>query len=346
MKSGSDNISQQLIFLISQPRAGSTLTQKILGNHPEIHTLSEPWLMLHPLYALRTQGYEAEYDASLSQRALVNFFKELPDRENSYFQAVRKMYSGLYQSALEGSGKSYFLDKTPRYYHIIPELYQTFPRSNFIILFRNPLSVLCSIYQTWVKDNWFLMRRFKWDLLKAPFLLLQGVKLLGSQCAVLHYEKVLQNPDRQFREIYHRLNLKFADDYLYYKNDTKWDFGDKKKVYGENKPDAENIEKWILCLKNPQIWRLANDYLYFLDRDIIEAMGYSWENLNETLETHRPSKFAYWKTFSLELMLKEIPDYQKIEYENLLVKLASKFQLSDKLIQDKFRDLKKKILKL
>ena len=67
---------QNLIFLISQPRAGSTMTQRILGSHPDICTVSEPWLMLHPLYAMRPQGYEAEYHAWEARVALKNFFEE------------------------------------------------------------------------------------------------------------------------------------------------------------------------------------------------------------------------------------------------------------------------------
>lgn len=57
------------MFLISQPRAGSTLLQRILGSHPDIHTVSEPWLMLQPLYALRPDGYRAEYNEHLARNA-------------------------------------------------------------------------------------------------------------------------------------------------------------------------------------------------------------------------------------------------------------------------------------
>jgi len=51
---------ENMIFLISQPRAGSTLSQRMLGSHPDIYTVSEPWLMLHPLYPLRSEGHQAE----------------------------------------------------------------------------------------------------------------------------------------------------------------------------------------------------------------------------------------------------------------------------------------------
>ena len=47
---------ENLILMISPPRAGSTMLQRILGSHSDIHTVSEPWLVLHPLYALRPEG--------------------------------------------------------------------------------------------------------------------------------------------------------------------------------------------------------------------------------------------------------------------------------------------------
>ena len=70
---------KNLIFLISQPRAGSTLTQKILGCHSQIHTISEPWMMLHPLYALKHRGYQAEYQSDLAFQGLENTLNILPN---------------------------------------------------------------------------------------------------------------------------------------------------------------------------------------------------------------------------------------------------------------------------
>lgn len=49
-----------LIFLISQPRSGSTLLQKLIATSNQIDTLQEPWLMLHPLYALKDHGNQYE----------------------------------------------------------------------------------------------------------------------------------------------------------------------------------------------------------------------------------------------------------------------------------------------
>ena len=144
-----NNFGQNLIFLISQPRSGSTLLQRILGGHPDIHTVSEPWLMLHPFYALRgTSGISTEYSTYPAHRALMNFLSTFDQGEELFFEGVRRMYGHFYEKALDTSGSRYFLDKTPRYYLIIPELIQTFPKAKFIILLRNPLAVLSSMVKT------------------------------------------------------------------------------------------------------------------------------------------------------------------------------------------------------
>ena len=48
-------------FIISQPRAGSTLLQRLLATHPQIQTIGEPWLAIPFVYALREKGVTAEY---------------------------------------------------------------------------------------------------------------------------------------------------------------------------------------------------------------------------------------------------------------------------------------------
>ena len=125
-----------LIFMISQPASGSTMLQRILGNHSQIHTLNEPWLMLHPLYALRGRGHEAEYDARAGWLRLKEFLKHVPAGNEAYLEGVRRMCAYLYDCALAPTGKRFFLDKTPPYYFIIPELQETFPDARIIFLLR------------------------------------------------------------------------------------------------------------------------------------------------------------------------------------------------------------------
>ncbi|MFV1990599.1 MAG: sulfotransferase, partial [Acidimicrobiales bacterium] len=54
---GAQNVSEiRPAFLLSLPRSGSTLLQRLLGAHSMVATVAEPWLLIPPLYALRDEG--------------------------------------------------------------------------------------------------------------------------------------------------------------------------------------------------------------------------------------------------------------------------------------------------
>jgi hypothetical protein len=312
---------KNLIFLISQPRAGSTLLQRILGGHPDIHTASEPWLMLHPLYALKPDGYQAEYNSHWACKAVQSFFQTLPGGKNEYIEGARLMYAYLYERALANSGKCYFLDKTPRYYFIISELYRIFPKAHYIILLRNPLAVLCSILNTWVKENWFSLYNYKHDLIQAPNLLLKEIEALGEQCVVVHYEKLVENPECEIKRICEKLGVPFVSEIIEYgsKDIPRWHYGDKK-VYHYTQPASQNAEKWIQALSAPKVWRLANDYLQLLGKETIEQMGYSYEELQQIIEAHQPHWIRLWFTFSLVWLLKK-PVEERKSWQRGIVRL-------------------------
>lgn len=294
-----------LIFLISQPRAGSTLLQRVLGSHPDVHTASEPWLMLAPLNALRPCGYPAEYHARLAQKATLDFLQGLPDGDEAYRDGVRRMYSYLYGHALDESGKRYFLDKTPLYYLIIPELYRVFPDARYIILLRNPLAVLNSFLTRWIKGDWLGLSVHRRDLMQAPRLLLQGIALLGPQARVVRYEQFVADPLRQTRRICVELGLDFMPEMVEYGRASlpHWHFGDEYEVYRQERPVPQIATQWISELAHPQVWRFAHDYLLALGRNTVEQMGYSYDELTQVLAAHRPASRRLWHTIPLSWAL-------------------------------------------
>lgn len=292
---------EKLIFLISQPRAGSTMLQRVLASHPDIHTMAEPWLMLHPLYALRSTGNTAEYNARLAASALQDFIRELPNGEDDYLDSVRLMCGHLYARALASSGKTFFLDKTPRYYFIIGELHRLFPHSNPIILLRNPLAVLCSILSTWVKGNWPLLRQYRHDLVLGPRLLLDGIQRLGEDAIVVCYEQVVGSPEQEVERLCGRIGIDFLPEMVEYgrQNLPRWRLGDPSAVYRQSRPDVHNADKWIAMMEDPQVWRLANDYLRLLGPNTIDQMGYSYSELEQLVEGYRPA----WRRSRLTIPL-------------------------------------------
>lgn len=280
-----DSLGEKIIFLISQPRAGSTLLQRILGGHPEIYTIAEPWIMLHPIYALKDHGYSAQYDAKLAHEALEDFCKSLPHGKNSYIEAVRRFALSLYEEVLSYSGKDMFLDKTPRYYYIIPELYSLFPNAHFIILFRNPLSVLSSILNSWVKNNWRYLYSHKDDLFLAPKLLVEGVKYLKDKAIVIHYENLVNNPEDTISYICKKIGIRFYPEMIEYgsKEAPKGRFGDNINIKRHTHPVTDYCNVWIEKMTSPAYRFLARFYLSFLGPKLLSEMGYSFENLQNSL---------------------------------------------------------------
>src|SRR5690349_16987156 len=132
-------LGKDLIFIISQPRSGSTLLQRVLAGHPDVHTSAETWLMLHPVYAKKRGGLEAEYNEQWAADAVAEFLAYYTEGPGVYDDAIREWARVLYGHALERSGKRFFVDKTPRYYYIVDDLVRLFPQAKFVFLLRNPM---------------------------------------------------------------------------------------------------------------------------------------------------------------------------------------------------------------
>ena len=270
----------QLIFMISLPRSGSTLLQKILGGHSDIYTRSEPWLMLHPLYALKTEGIQTRYNAKLAADGVQNFLQELPTEDENYYSSrIRDCYLSLYAPYLNASGKGRFLDKTPRYYEIFDELQKTFPRAKFIILYRNPMAVLASMLETWVKGRYEKLKSYKCDLY-------EGVEFLQrdftayTNTHVVRYEELLLNPEAETEALFNFLQLPNQPDCIEYgrQKGERWMYGDPETVYKKSRPDSQHIDAWHRQLAKPEERKLISDYLHGLGETAFARLGYSFKD--------------------------------------------------------------------
>lgn len=275
-----------LIFLVSQPRAGSTMLQKILGAHPRIHTASEPWVALHPLFALRDKGVSAYYSHALAKDATREFAGE-----QVYIEGVRLFLNHLYDAALAPSGKPIFLDKTPRYYFILSELRRVFPDARFVLLLRNPLAVLASVLEAWVNrpmpgQRSVLRLDLLHDLLTAPELLAQAKAAAGPLDAVVHYENLVRFPEAEVARLCAKLRLPFDPAMIEYGAEPgqRWPFGDQDTVYAETRPVAMRAEGWRATLAATPEWKeLAHSYLAALGPPVIRRLGYNFDELADGL---------------------------------------------------------------
>ena len=280
---------ENLIFLISQPRSGSTLLQRLLAGHPDIQTSAETWLMLHPVYGLRAQGIETEYRADWAATGVSEFLDNYADGRETYLSGIRSFAQTIYGNVLSSSGKKYFLDKTPRYTMIVPELVELFPAARFVLLFRNPLAVLSSELRTYIGDKYWKLADYSPDLLDAPRRLVEARRFCGERGISVHYEALVAEPEHTIRQICRHLEIDFADDMLDY-GDRPAPFGrmnDPVGIHQHSRPTIDSLRKWQELGRNSQHRAFALAYLDELGTETLAALGYDLRTLESEIETSR-----------------------------------------------------------
>lgn len=280
---------ENLIFLISLPRSGSTLLQRILGSNPEIHTVSEPWIMLHPLYALKKEGIQAEYEWNLGRNALDDFLAQTREGEELYIKSVRAMANVLYDGIRQSSQKTFFLDKTPRYYFILSELYRVYPKAQYVFLLRNPLAVLASVLNSWFGHDFQLLKsNHNWsDLTRGPVSLLNGIRQLKEKAIIVHYEELVDQPQLVVNQVCNRLGVAFDPAMIQYGKSSHLQgrYGDQLNVNRNEKPVKDYAGKWIEYLtRDEKLYTAALEYLNLLGKPLLAELGYSFTEISDRLK--------------------------------------------------------------
>jgi len=283
---------KELIFLVSQPRAGSTMTQLLLAGHPDIATTSEPWVALHPLYAFRRKGIGAEYNSYLARMAVREFLRLGEMDEDVYMEEIGKFLLALYRRQLKYQGKKLFLDKTPRYYYILDDLIRLYPEAKFILLYRNPLAVFKSILKTWVNDDWKSLSGYVNDLFAAPGMMLAAARDNPGRCHAIRYEDLIKDTRGVLSGVCSYLGVAFEETMLDYSDrmENDWKFGDTVGIYKAAKPRTDSREGWKNAFVAPQERFLALSYLEALGADVVNGMGYDYNDLVSSVEPLKPGE--------------------------------------------------------
>lgn len=276
---------EDLIFIISQPRSGSTLLQRVLAGHPDVQTSAETWLMLHPLYGRRTSGIEAEFGSRWQAQAVSTFLEHYTDGDGVYDDAIRAWARVIYGNALARSGRRLFVDKTPRYFFIIDDLQRLFPAARFVFLLRNPMAVLASELDTYVKGDWPVLGLFAPDLVEAPGLILEGMRRLGDAAIPVRYEDFVAEPEATVAALCERLDITFQESMLDYSGTPapRGNMNDPVGVHRHTRPSVESLDKWARLGDDPQSRLFAHAYLNDLGRDTLAELGYDYEAIQATL---------------------------------------------------------------
>lgn len=295
----------KLVFLISQPRSGSTLLQKLLSQNSKIYTQAEPWIMLHPAYSLKSTGIYAEYNKINEKRASYGFINNLPSGGREvYLKRLQSMYLSLYADYLKYTGKSFFLDKTPRYYFIWKELREIFPNARYLVLSRNPLSVLYSIIMTWNNENWFRLSEYKHDL-KTAIVNLEEMNSTETMFCV-KYEDLVDSPENELQNMSSYIGIPFEKNMLSYDKNEKWEFGDQDYISSRINISPDRKRLWENIDLSQQTWRVLSDYLEWIGSDRMAQLGYDYDVMRHLLDSKMPAKSLESlinNTYNLESLL-------------------------------------------
>lgn len=279
---------ENLIFILSLPRSGSTLLSAILGNHSEVFCPPEPWLLLrlHEIYGEASEG--KIFDDYLASKAVKGFLNS-----EQFLNAARSFAVSAYNASLAQTQAVCLVDKTPRYYHILDFLQALFPKSKKIWLKRNPLDVAASYKTSWNRGVDYLLGE---TLDPTSFDLLLGLPKLAkffqepaTDKYELLYEDLIHNPEEEIKKLADFCQLPFETAMLNLAQESKGvsrilnsQFGDKK-IKEKKAFDASSVGQWQTQLSTQDIKRLTG----VIGRDIFIRMGY------DQLVTEHEAYFAY-----------------------------------------------------
>lgn len=272
------------IFLLSLPRSGSTLVQRVLAGHEEISTAPEPWIMLPQVYALRERGAYSEYGQIPASRAIREFAERLPRGAADYDAELRNFALGLYARAGNGTG-TYFLDKTPRYHLIAEDLFRIFPDAKFIFLWRHPLAVVSSIAETWGGGNWNLAQ-WRTDVYDGVANLVDAYREHADRSFAVRYEDLVTDPMSAWTPLFDYLDIPFDPQTLETFASVRLDarMGDPTGSRQYQTLATEPLTKWRRTVGNPFRKRWCRRYLEWIGPTRLGVMGYDLEALLRELD--------------------------------------------------------------
>jgi len=308
-------VQDQLIFVVSPPRAGSTLLQRMLGAHEAIFTHPEP----HLITPLAHLGYHdrvdaAPYDHINAAEAIRSFVAELPGGEADYLDGLRAYADIMYGRMLAGAQKerpalSRFLDKTPAYALVLPFLAELYPHAKYVVLTRHPLAVFSSYANSFYAGDWQAAHAFNPVVERYVPAMARFLEERPAPLVQVRYEEVVADPEGQLERVFAYLGLENDPDAVnYQKTEMKEGMGDPIGVQKHSRPKAGGEHKWAEELAaDPAKRALAERMIAQLTDADLAAWGYDrdslWAPLAEAGEGKAPKQTLNKYTMQRRVMM-------------------------------------------
>jgi len=323
-------MKNRLLFLISAPRSGSTLMQRMLGSHSEVFTHPEPHLMT-PLAHL---GYfdkvdKAPYDHINSAEAMRLFVDGLPRGEEDYLDALRAYSDTLYGRMLSTSSERFFLDKTPAYALVADFVGRVYPEAKYVVLTRHPLAIFSSYANSFFDGDWQTAHQFNPIVERYVPAIARFVRARKVPLIHVRYEDVVQQPEAHLERVFAFLGVENEPEAVNYGarfEQKKQGPGDPIAVGKHQRPVASSVHKWAAELSaDERKLSLAKQMIDALDPADLEVWGWPRDTIFQALEdaggVAPPKPVLNRYTFQRKVMLALKKDIQTRPHGKVIARL-------------------------
>lgn len=224
--------SEQPVFVVGMPRSGTTLTEQIIGAHPEAGGVGE-------LKRIRTlySGF-ARYDRpedlfQVFDRVGSDKWKDVP---NLYLRLINYL----------SPGKKRVVDKMPHNFVMVGFIALCFPKARIVHIHRNPVDNFISAFQNHMSD----FHGYSFDQVTyAKYyqlyerLMAHWNTVLPGKIFDLSYDSLVQEPEPIVRRLIDSIGLPWSDECLkFHEKETTVRTFSKHQV--RSAVNANSLERW------------------------------------------------------------------------------------------------------
>jgi hypothetical protein len=229
---------------------------------------------------MRRRETYADYGHQLARQAISDFRSRVNGGTDGFDEELRAFVHRLYHRAADTEA-SYFLDKTPRYHLLAPDLMDLFPNAKIIILWRNPLAIIASMIETWGEGRWNVYR-YRVDLYQGLPNLVDLARQTNESVDAVRFEDLVTDTDNPWERLGDHLGIDVGD-LERTPPVLEGKMGDPNQRQYEE-VSSSPVDKWKTTLRNPLRKAWVRRYLQWLGEERLDVMGYSLDDLQAELE--------------------------------------------------------------
>lgn len=277
------------IFIIGVGRSGTTLIQSMLNAHQDIAFTPETHFIRNFIVELDINPE----DEHILRKKLVNdenlkrldikideICDELID-ENEF--TLQNFYNELLYRYAKYKNKKYIGEKDPKNTEYLPIIKRLFPDAYVINIIRDPRDVMVSRMKAeWSRDRYFLnhVLTYREQIKKG---IKDGNKLFGNNYHELHYENLIEDPEKVSKDVTKFLDIQYDNNMLYFNKKADEIIKGKEKKWKENcfkSILSSNKNKWKDKLDKKKVLLTETGCKIAFEKYHYELSGYN-ENLDK-----------------------------------------------------------------